>query len=67
MLTNTLPHVPYAASSTPPIEGCRSLAISLEGRMPYETIVTEAKTAKTLRNPSSVARPTSSRRSAWRE
>ena len=30
----TLPHWPYAASSTPPTEGWRSSAISLAGRIP---------------------------------
>ena len=66
-LTNTLPQVPTASSSTPAIDGWRSSAISAIGMMPYDTIVTEAKMAKTLRNPSTVARPTSSRRLAWRE
>lgn len=49
------------------MEGWRSSAISLIGRIPYDTMVTEAKTAKTLRNPRTVALPTSSRRLAWRE
>ena len=52
------PQLPYAAASTPAIDGWRSWAISLCGMMPYETIVTDAKTAKTLRKPRSVARPT---------
>ena len=44
------------------MDGCRSSAICLAGRMPYETMVTEANIAKTLRKPRMVARPTSSRR-----
>jgi hypothetical protein len=37
------------------------------GRIPYDTSVTNAKTDRTLRNPITVARPTSSRLRAKRE
>lgn len=49
------------------MEGWRRSAISAIGMMPYETMVTDAKTAKTLRKPRTVALPMSSRRFAWRE
>ncbi|CAM5494750.1 hypothetical protein SVIOM342S_01799 [Streptomyces violaceorubidus] len=59
--------VPTAASRTPAMDGWRRSAISAIGMMPYDTMVTDAKTAKTLRKPSTVARPTSERRRACRE
>ena len=65
--TNTAPHGPTTASSTPATDGCGSAAISSRGRMPKDTIVTEAKIASTLRYPRTVARPTSRRRRACRE
>jgi len=43
------------------------LARSARGRTPYDTMVTDAKITSTLRKPSSVARPTSSRRRANRD
>jgi hypothetical protein len=49
------------------MDGCRSSAISPIGIRPYDTIVTEARIAKTLRKPRTVARPTSSRRWTCRE
>ena len=54
-------------SSTAAIEGWLTLASSLCGITPYDTSVTSAKTLSTLRNPMTVARPTSSRLRAIRE
>ena len=65
--TKSDPQDPTTDSSTAPIDGCAASARSARGITPYDTIVTEAKTASTLRNPITVARPTSSRRRASRE
>ena len=67
MLTNVDPQSPTTDSSTLPIEGCLAGRRSACGSTPYDTSVTEANSASTLRNPRTVARPTSSRRRARRE
>jgi hypothetical protein len=67
ILMNVDPQSPTTDSSTLPIDGCLAVARSACGSTPYETSVTDAKTASTLRNPRIVARPTSARRRAKRE
>ena len=55
------PHGPTIDSSTAAMDGWLTPASSLCGMTPYDTSVTSAKTLSTLRNPMTVARPTSSR------
>ena len=61
------PQGPTMDSSTAAIDGWLTPASSSCGMTPYDTNVTSAKTQRTLRNPMTVARPTSSRLRAIRE
>ena len=65
--TKAAPHGPTTSASTPAIDGWERAAMRSRGRMPKDTMVTEAKIASTLRKPSTVARPMSRRRRACRE
>ena len=67
MRMNTEPQCPTTDSITVAIDGCAAVASSPRGITPYDSRVTRAKIASTLRKPTTVALPTSSRFFAKRE